>query len=61
VATSRFAWGIRNPASRLVGEMVTYNLNVHYFDRNYHDSLSLKPRRAMLLAVSFATNEHQAE
>jgi hypothetical protein len=53
--------GIKNQAQRPVSEMVTHNLNDHYFDRNYHDSASLRPRRAILCAASFATDENQAE
>ena len=54
--------GIKNPASCPVGEMVAHNLNTtHYSDRNYHDSVSLKPRRAILFTASFTTDENQAE
>ncbi|KAF8336733.1 DHHC palmitoyltransferase-domain-containing protein [Amanita rubescens] len=54
--------GIKNPASWPVREKVTYNLDAQYFDRNYHDSVPLKPRRAILFTTtSFATDENQAE
>jgi len=53
--------GIKNQASRPVSELVTHNLDEQYFDRNYHDSVSLRPRRAMLCTTSFATDENQAD
>lgn len=52
--------GTKNPASRPVGEKVTYNLDARCFDKNYHDA-SLKPRRAMLFTACSTTDENQAE
>jgi len=50
--------GIKNPVLRPVGEKVTYNLDAEYLDRNYHDAVSLKPRRAILFTASSATDEN---